>query len=169
MSVHSLRLFALLGGLSLAALLPACGGDSGADGTPVASAAELPELRPLAPEPLGVFGGAIARGYDADLLLVVREDGTKLGIYGTNASTSFRIGGYLYIGGEWRSGFDPTVYNGRDWGRNGLAVYFDASYEIAKPSLSGTIRSATETLLFSGGPIPGSDYDFNMPAKVAGV
>lgn len=169
MRAHFLRLLAFLNVLALAALLPACGGSGGADNMPESSAAELPELKPLAPQSAGVFGGTIARGSDADLLLVVREDGTKLGIYGTNTSTSFRIAGYLYIGGEWRSSADPTVYNGRDWGRNGLSVYFDASYDIATPSLSGTIRSATETLSFAGGPIPGSSYNFNMPATVAGV
>jgi hypothetical protein len=173
MYTHSGRLLALLSGLALAALLPACGGgggaDGGADNTPEASAAELPELKPPAPGSLGVFGGAILRGSDADLLLVVREDGTKLGIYGTNTPTSFSIAGFLAIGGDWRSGSDPTVYNGKDWGRNGLNVYLDASYDIAMPSLSGTIRSTTETLSFTGGPIPGSTYNFNMPATVAGV
>ena len=169
MRTQSHRLLALLSGVALASLLLACGGGGDADSTPEASASELPALEPLAPAPLGVFGGTIARGSNPDLLLVVRGDGTKLGIYGTNTSTAFGMAGYFYSGWDWRSGSDPTVYNGKDWGRGGLSVYVNASYDIATPSLSGTIRSATETLSFTGGPIPGSNYKFNMPASVTSV
>jgi hypothetical protein len=167
MRTHSHRLVELLSCIALAALLPACGG--GADNQPDASVAELPVQIAPAQGPLGVFGGTIARGSESDLLLVVREDGTKLGIYGTITSTAFRIAGYFYSGGDWRSGSDPTVYNGRDWGRGGSSVYVNASYDSTTPSLLGTIRSVTETLSFAGGPIQGSSYNFNMPATVAGV
>jgi hypothetical protein len=159
----------------LLCLLAACGG-SDRDPAPVTPlpvqtpSAQTPSAQmPAPPAVVGVFGGTITRASQPELLFVARDDGTHLGIYGTTTSGSFNIGGYVFSGGDWWSSPDPTVYNGVDWGRGGLSVYVDASYDVAIPSLSGTIKSATETVAFAGGPIPGSSYNYNTPATVAAV
>jgi hypothetical protein len=118
---------------------------------------------------LAVLGATLTDTARHTLLYVVRRDGTKIGIYGTNTSTAFNIAGYIYVAGDWWSSTDPTIYNGKDWGRNGLSVYVSASYDSTIPIVSGTIRSTSDTLSFSGGPIPGSSYDFNRPATLATI
>jgi hypothetical protein len=169
-AIRQRALLTVLAAFSLAS----CGGGGGDLSTPMTTPApsSAAQAVPAMPGPnlLGAFGGTITGGTSPDLLFVVRDDGTKLGFYGTNTSAGFSVAGYTYSGaGSWTSGSNPAVYNGRDWGHGGLSVYVDATYDIAVPSLSGSIRSATESVSFAGGPIPGSSYNFSLPASVATV
>jgi hypothetical protein len=122
-----------------------------------------------APEEPGVFGGRLERQANPELVFVVFDEWNKLLFYGTTSDRGFSVAGFMYAGGPWWTSADPTLYNGRDWG-TGEAVYLQSAHDAGIPSLSGTIRFRSgETTPFSGGPMPGSTYDYNAAADLSSV
>jgi hypothetical protein len=116
-----------------------------------------------------VVGGQIAYASERDwVIMVMRNGGTTLAFYGTDETTVADLAGYMYTGGPWWSSSDPSVYNGRDWGRFGEAVCLKAAYSTTTPSLTGslTVRNGPSATL-EGGAIPGSSYSFDLAASLA--
>jgi hypothetical protein len=160
--------------LLLGTLLVACGGgdDSASPvvGQPPARAAATRTLNPI----VGVFGGSLGDDQGYDLLYVVREDGTKVGYFGTDWTNSFKFAGYWVshdAAWSWQSldGTRSGTFNGA---YRGEPAFVSATFDMVAPRLSGLITAGmltTKTVAFGGGAIPGSSYKFDTPAFVATV
>jgi hypothetical protein len=147
-----------------------CGGDDGGGGqTSAPPASTTVYYQPPVPVPLGVLGGKLARQNNPDLVFVVRDHWTQLLFYGITTARGLEIAGFIASGGDWWTSVDPTVYNGQDWW-SGEKLYLQATHDVGVPSLEGTIRYGSgATTTFSGGPVPGSTYDYNAHADVGSV
>ncbi len=105
------------------------------------------------------------------VVAVMRDDGTTLSFYGPGTSLVASLDGYVYSGGPWWSSSDPgKVYNGRDWGRGEEAACLKLAYDVAIPSLAGslTLRNGFKAQI-AGGAVPGSSYRFDQPVTLAAL
>ncbi len=169
------------------AVLIACGGSDDAGPTPAPASTTNPPVvsapapNPCIPPPEGlppparpaVMGGTIAGRNDPSFIFVAPGDGEQsLLFYGPDLASTSNVTGFVYSRrGGGCSSSDLTTYNGRDWGRQVQdgRVYLHTATSLGPPTLSGTIRYASGTYAFAGGPVAGSTYDAAAAAKVADV
>jgi hypothetical protein len=141
----------LMAAAALAAL-SACGGGDDAKGT-----AE------------GVYGGALSGSTYPAFQLLVLENGQYWALYGVQSSTSFGVAGFIQGTGASNGGAF-TSSDGRDFGTSPPIPWsVDARYDSGAKSISGSLRAGAESIGFSGGPIAGSLYDYNVAASLASV
>jgi hypothetical protein len=153
----------------LAVVFAACGGsdDTNSMGAPNQAA-------PTAKAVAGVFGGTLSDEKEYDLIYVVRGDGTKVGFFGSDWSTSFRLAGAWTSGNHawsWTSqdGSQRLSFNGH---YRGDVALVSTTFDMSVPVLSGSIAAGqptTRTAAFAGGAIPGSDYKLDAAASLAAV
>lgn len=148
-------------------LIQACGG--GGDDGPGAEVAATPTT-PATPPTVrdfglqGAVGGTLTGTNAQDIIVVVDANGSLWGVYGTGAANDFKVTGLLTGSG----GGNPTTtsyrWDATDWGRPGNdasrspSVRIDLSLDLARPAMSGTVTSATDTRTIAGGALPADGY-----------
>ena len=162
-----------LGGALLAATLAACGG-GGADG-PVA--AQIATPTPPSPDgcnpPIAVVaGGSLPDGAGGSFILVAPAvDGTRMLFYGPDLQRTGRVTRYTRDIWPMASPADcPSQrVNGKlsNWSPSGESVYLEVAPQGTAPDITGSIRDGGTTTSFTGGRIPGSNYAFDAPPRVA--
>lgn len=143
---------------ALAAFLAACGGGGDEGTTPNTSA--LPE---------GVYGGSITGSPSPSFELLVLENGDLWSLYGTRSLSSFSVAGFVQ-GSTTSGGSSFSSVNARDYGFAPVAAgTASGTFNAAARTISGSVTAGGQTVSFSGGPIPGSLYNYDAPASVAAV
>jgi hypothetical protein len=145
------------------ALLVACGGG---DAPSVPASPTLPPTVERDFGLLGAFGGTLG---SQDIVVVTNSQGDWWGVYGSDASTDFKVAGLLT---NWSAGSSSTRVRGagNDWGRGtSYDVQIDVSLDPAVPTLSGTVTFATDTRVLAGGALPDPAYRIAEPATMATV
>jgi len=147
--------FALLA----SAAMVACGGGGG-DTTPTASV----------PTAEGVYGGQLTGNTTSTAFeLLVLENGEFWSIYGTQFGNSFGVAGFVQGSGTSSTG-SFTSSNGKDFGfAPAVAGTTTAAYNATAKTITGTTTSGTSSVAFSGGPIPGSLYNYDTAASLTTI
>ncbi len=150
-----LRTSAFVASVTLVGALAACGGggDSGTTG----------------PTAEGVYGGTLTGSTSTAFQLLVLENGEFWAMYGTRTSTFFGVAGFIQGSGTSNNG-SFTSSNTKDFGfvpaRAGSTT---ATYDAAAKTISGSVTASGGSVGFSGGPIPGSLYNYNNPATLSTI
>lgn len=137
--------------------LSGCGGGGGGgdSGTPSAS-----------PSAEGVYGGTLSGSTSSAFQLLVLENGDFWSMYGTKSPTVFGVDGFVQGSGISSNG-SFTSANAKDFGFSpAVAVSTSATYSAAAKTISGSLSANAGTVTFSGGPIAGSLYDYNIAASL---
>ena len=142
------------------ALLLGCGGgDDGGDLNP-------PQSGPL---PDGVYGGTLTGSTSEDFLGLALPGGEFWSIYGYDTGSIFYVDGFV----QGRGTSDHatfTTHDARDFGFvPALHLGMTASYNTAARTIKGTSTYDGQTIRFSGGPIPGSLYNYDTNASLSTV
>lgn len=142
----------------LAAFLAACGG--GGDGDSTSSTSTLPE---------GVYGGSLTGSTSPVFQMLVLENGDFWSLYGTQTASLFSVAGFVQ-GSTDSSGTNFSSANARDYGfAPATAGTATGTFNAAARTIAGSVTAGGQSVSFSGGPIAGSLYDYNVPASVAAV
>jgi hypothetical protein len=129
--------------------LAACGGDSAP-----ATRAE------------GVYSGTQSGSASNAFLLLALENDEYWALYGTSTASSFFVAGFLQGQGVSDNG-SFTSSNLKDFGTvPPTSGSVSASY-VVNTRVSGAITEPGGSVSFSGTPIPGPSYDYNVPAKLS--
>ena len=144
------------------ALLAGCGG--GGDSTPAPAPAPVPI-------PQGAYAGTLTGSANKNFELLMLENNEVWSLYGTETSTVFGVTGFVQGTGSNPSDGKFTSINTKDFGFSpAVNVTTVATYDATAKTISGTVSSpATGVVTFSGGPIPGSLYDYNKPAVLKDI
>jgi hypothetical protein len=118
----------------------------------------------------GVYAGTLSGNTSStDFQLIVLETGEFWTIYGGQTSTDFNVAGFIQGNGTSSNG-SFTSSNTTDFGFNPpLAGSTAATYNAGAKTISGTISEGGGSVAFSGGPITGATYNYNMPATLSGL
>lgn len=162
-------LFGLATSVLALAALAACGGDDGSADLAAGGGGVAPPPPPTTAE--GVYGGTVtgapsgASAFEA----VVLENGDIWALYGQNAGSIFNVYGLIQGSGTSSNG-SYTSANARDFGVVPAASgSISATYNAAAGTLAGSASGSGLTMQFSGGPIPGSSYNYNSAASLSTV
>jgi hypothetical protein len=141
------------------ATLAACGGGGG-DEAPA----------PAAPTAEGVYGGALTGSTSTSFQLVVLENGDFWTLYGMNTPSTFYVAGFIQGNGTSSNGAFTSA-SAKDFGfAPAKAGTVNATYNASAKTVSGTAGvTGVGSVSFSGGPIPGSTYDYNTAATLSTV
>jgi hypothetical protein len=136
--------------VAVALTLSACGGGGGDDPAPASAA-------PVASVPQGVYGGTLTNGGVFDMLAL--ENGEVWALYGTQNSSTFVVRGLV----------QGTFADAKDFGyAPALPVRVAAQYDAASKTMQGSIAASGSALVgFNGGPIAGSQYNYDQPASMS--
>lgn len=136
------------------AVVAACGGGGSSDPGPSAE---------------GVYGGTLTGSSSRNFQMIVLENDEFWAMYGTQTSTAFFVSGFLQGQGASSSG-SFTSSNVRDFGFNpALAGTASATYDATAKTITGSVSATAGTVTFSGGPIPGSLYNYGAAASLATI
>jgi hypothetical protein len=148
-----------IAGLCLATLLSACGG--GGD-----SPASTPAPGPSAE---GVYGGTLTGATSTAFQMLVLENSDFWSMYGINSTAGFMVAGLVQGSGTSSNG-SFTSSNAKDFGVSpAVAGTLAASYDATAKTISGNIKSGTNTVTFNGGPVAGSLYNYNIAASLTNI
>lgn len=101
--------------------------------------------------------------------MLILENGDVWSMYGTQTSSQFLVAGFVQGNGASSNG-NFTSSNIRDFGYSpAISSTANATYSAAAKTISGSFSAGSSTVSFSGGPIAGSLYDYNTPAKLSSV
>lgn len=148
--------------LSCAAALTACGGGGdGGDSTPNPPAVSSAE---------GIYGGSLSGSASSNAFrMLVLENGDIWSMYGTLTSSSFLIKGFTQ-GPSTASNGTLSSTSIRDFSLpQSVSGSASASFNSGAGTISGTVSAGGQTVSFSGGPIPGSLYNYNTAAQISSV
>lgn len=146
--------------IAAAMVLSGCGG-GGDSGT----APSAPPAAVATPSAEGVYGGTLTGSTNNAFNLLVLENGDAWAIYGTQSATLFGVAGFVQGTGTSSNG-SYSVPNGKDFGYSpAQAGSLTATYNATAKTISGTLGSVT----FSGGPIPGSLYNYDTAASLSAI
>jgi hypothetical protein len=142
--------------IALATLI-ACGG-GGDGGTSTGPSAE------------GVYGGTLTGSTSNAFQLLVLENGEFWAMYGTQTSNFFAIAGFIQGSGTSNNGSFASS-NTKDFGFSpARAGSTSATYNAAAKTIAGTVTATGGgSVSFSGGPVPGSLYNYNSAAALSTV
>lgn len=166
MKVHWNTVLTRLAVLAATIALAACGGGGGGGGGGDAGNS--------GPTAEGVYGGTIGEGTDrGDFQLLVLEDGEFWFMYGLNTADAFHVEGFLQGSGVSSSG-TFTSSNTRDFfgfvpDVPDVTVNTIASYDATARTISGTVSFPGFPVVFTGGPIAGSLYNYDTAASLTTV
>jgi hypothetical protein len=137
-----------------AAMLAGCGGDDAVDPGPTAE---------------GVYGGTLTNSASNAFNMLVLENGEYWSMYGMGTAGAFSVAGFVQGTGTSNNGsFSSST--AKDFGEApAVAGTVSATYDATAKTIAGTVTSAAGSVTFSGGPIPGSLYVYNMPASLATI
>jgi hypothetical protein len=131
-----------------------------------------PPIPAVTPVAQGAYAGTLTGSASKNFEFLMLDNNQFWSLYGTETSTGFVVTGFLQgslntvgIGGisasqlAWDYGFNPAA-----------PVTAVVGYNPASQTLSGTVSSAAAgAATFSGGPIPGSLYNYNTPAVLTTI
>lgn len=158
--------------LQCVVLLCACGGGgsggqggAGSNGAAVVSTAGAATVCTVpGASQTGVFGATVSPGANETLIFIAQADGYHVGFYGHESGSAFVPAGEFRL----RDTCQPAGRPAHNAAMSGLGeVLVSARFDPNIPSITGSIQANTVTLAYAGGPIPGSAYDYRVPAKVA--
>jgi hypothetical protein len=117
----------------------------------------------------GVYGGPLTGSTSSYFQMLVLENDEFWVIYGAQSSTTFLIAGFIQGAGTSNNGtFSSSAL--RDYGFvPALAGTASANYNTDAKTISGTANFSGRTVGFSGGPIPGSLYNYGSAASTSTV
>lgn len=163
MSTHNLSLLATA--VMTAALL-GCGG--GGDSSDSGSAGE-PSLPSASSDAEAVYGGTLTGSTSSHFNMLILENGDIWSMYGTQTPSMFVVDGFVQ-GASTASNGTLSSSNLRDFGSiPSAAGTASASYNKVAKTISGTLNASGQTVSFTGGPIPGTLYNYDTPALVSTV
>lgn len=117
----------------------------------------------------GVYGGTLTGSTSSQFEALFLENGEYWTLYGTSTPAAFGVAGFVQGSGTSNNG-SFTSANARDFGfAPAVAGSLSATYNTTTKTISGTVSSATGSVTFSGGPIPGSLYNYDSAASLASV
>lgn len=144
-----------LSAVLIGSALQGCGGGGGDAAPAVSSPAE------------GIYSGTLSASTNTDFEMLILENGDFWTMYGVNSGSVFRVAGFVQ-GGSTASGGSLTSTNSKDFGfAPAVAGTISASYNPAAKTITGTASAGPQSVSFSGGPIPGSLYNYDTPATLA--
>lgn len=156
----------VLGAILLSVLISGCGGGGGDDGGLSPAAPESPAPAPTAE---GVYGGTLTGSIGNAFEALVLENGEFWALYGDDAGSIFQVYGFIQGKGTSNNG-SFTASDVRDFGYfPPVSGTLTATYNSAAKTISGSARAEGMTVQFSGGPIPGSLYNYDTPASLSAV
>jgi hypothetical protein len=119
------------------------------------------------PSAEGVYGGTLTGGNSGHFQMLVLENDEYWALYGTQTVSQFIVAGFLRGSGVSNRG-SYSSSNGRDFGFNPVrAASATASYNASAKTIAGMLTEAAGSVSLSGGPIAGSPYDYNTPARLS--
>jgi len=131
-----------------------CGGGGG-DGSPGSSAE-------------GAYAGTLTGSLSSNFQSLVLENGEFWSLYGVQTATFFAVAGFVEGSGTSSNG-RFTSSNTKDFGFiPALAVTTNATYNAGAHTINGTL-SGPGVVGFSGGPVPGSLYNYNSAASLSTI
>jgi hypothetical protein len=117
----------------------------------------------------GVYGGTLTGGTYSDFQALVLENGDFWSLYGNDTGSIFYVYGFVQGSGASSNG-SFTSSNIRDYGfYPALSGTLASTYNSSAKTISGTLSAQGGTVQFSGGPVPGSLYDYNTAATLSSV
>ncbi len=134
-----------------------CGGGGGGGGSIGASSPPPTPATSLKLQDQGLsaaFGGTLTGATNQDLFVVIDGQGSLWGVYGSAASTDFRVAG-LFTG--WSSTWPAARF---------ISEGIDLALDSSIPSMSGSVTTTTGSRSVAGGVMPGIGYDPNAPASL---
>ena len=148
------------------ALLTACGGGGNSDSSPSGSSQNQTTATAE-----GVYGGALNGSPIAnDFQALVLENGEYWSIYGDDLGSVFYVYGFVQGIGISNNG-NFTSSSIKDFGYSPApSGNLVANYSAANKTMAGTVTyGLSGAITFSGGPIPGSLYNYNTPASMSTI
>jgi len=143
----------------LAATLTACGG-GGDDAPPPQVSTERPE---------GVFGGKLTGSTSTDFQMLILDNGELWSIYGVDTPAGFGLAGFIQATIA-ASNASFTSSNARDYGVvPAVAGSATGTFNKAAGTIAGSVTAGAGTVSFTGGPVAGSLYNYNLAASVSTV
>ena len=141
--------------------LSACGG--GGDGGGPAPTNNSADIQ-------GVYGGTFnGSSTSSAFQMLVLESGEYWAMYGVQTASTFYIAGFIQGNGVASAG-TFTSSNTRDFGViPAVSGNITATYNVAAHTIAGTVSAGGQAVSFSGGPIPGSLYNYDAPASLSTV
>ena len=113
----------------------------------------------------GIYKGIVTNSGNTDFRMLVLENGDFWTLYGNSIASVFNVAGFLQGTGTSDNG-KFTSTNAKDFGLNPAEpVTLVATYDTALQTIAGTASDVN----FTGGPIPGSLYNYSTPASLATV
>lgn len=145
--------------LAFTAALAACGGGGDDDAATSGSGATAE----------GVYGGTLTGSSSNAFQLLVLENGEFWALYGIPSASTFGVTGFLQGAGTSSNG-TFTAASTKDFGFiPAVSGTTNASYNASAKTIAGTVRFASGSVGFSGGPIAGSLYSYDSAASLSTV
>jgi hypothetical protein len=147
--------------ISTTALLAACGGAGGggasSSNSQTSASAE------------GVYGGTLTGSNSNAFQMLVLENDELWTMYGIQSTSGFIVSGFLQGQGQYSNG-GYTSGNLRDFGYiPALEGTANASYNATAKTITGSTTFSGTNVIFNGGPISGSLYNYASAANVSTV
>ena len=157
-----MKLLNLSVALLTSVVLVACGGGGGGD-------ASTPETT-TGPTAEGVYGGTLSGNTRSTAFeLLVLENGEFWSLYGTQIGNTLGVAGFVQGSGTSNNG-SFTSSNGKDFGFvPAVAGRTTATYNATAKTITGTSTVGTNSVSFSGGPVPGSLYNYDTAASLTTI
>ena len=153
-------------------ILTGCGGGSDSPAASVVPTTPPASFIPTAPATTtaeGVYAGDLTGSSSKDFELLVLENGEFWSIYGTSTSSTFGIAGFVQGSGNSTNG-KFTSNNAKDFGVNPvIASMVNANYDVSKKTIAGTVTGGNGNVIFSGGPIDASLFNYSTPASLSTI
>lgn len=148
-----------------AAFLSACGGGGG-DSTPAVSGPSAT----AGPTAEGVYNGSLTGSTTSTAFsMLILENGEIWSMYGTQTANVFGIAGFVQGTGSSNNGSFSSS-DAKDFGYapavGGTAT---ATYDATAKTISGTVKSGSSSISFTGGPSAGSLYNYNTAASLTTI
>lgn len=117
----------------------------------------------------GVYGGALTGSTASDFQALILENGEFWSLYGQDSGSIFSVYGFVQgMGASSNGAF--TASDVKDFGFNPpLSGTLSATYNSSAKTISGTVSSASGSVQFSGGPISGSQYNYDRAASLSNI
>jgi hypothetical protein len=142
----------------------ACGGGGGGGNT---GGGALPQPTPASSTAEGVYGGTLTGSVGSNFEAVVLENGDFWALYGKDNGSIFSVYGFVQAMGGTSSNGSFTAANVKDFGfAPPLTGTLTSTYNSTAKTISGTVSYTSGTIQFSGGPIPGSLYNYSTAATL---
>lgn len=143
-------------------LLAGCGGGGGGD-TPAAAAVVTPSAE-------GAYSGTMTGGgSNTAFSMLMLENGDFWALYGSQSGNTFRIAAIAQGSGASNNG-SYTSSSAKDFGLvPALNAVVNATYNATAKTIAGTLSAGGQTANFTGGPTPGSLYNYNTPATLSSI